>query len=157
MFALLSGCGGTPVPKDFPQTFPCKIKVTNGSTPLVGVAVNLFPDQPLPNIIVDGITDTTGTAWIQTRHGDYSKAGAPNGEYKIRLIEVIDTGIPQLTSAEEYALTEQQRDAREKEIISKTESLRVIPKTLISPATTPLKLSVSAAEAELEIDVTKYK
>jgi hypothetical protein len=157
MFVALSGCGGTSTPKDFPQTFPCKIKVTNSGTPLVGIAVNLFPEQPFPNIIIDGITDSTGTALIQTKHGDYSKMGVPNGEYKMRLIEVIDTGIPQLTSTEEYVLTQQQRDARQKEIETKTESLRIIPKILISPVTTPLKLSVSSADTELEIDVVKYK
>ncbi|MDR0336111.1 MAG: hypothetical protein LBI18_03375 [Planctomycetaceae bacterium] len=157
MFVLLSGCGNTSAPKDFPQTFPCKVKVMNGNTPLVGVAVNLFPEQPLSNVIIGGITDSTGIALIQTKYGDYSRIGTPNGEYKIRLTEVIDTGIPSLTSEEEYALTQQQRDARQKEIETKTESLRVIPKILTSSVTTPLKLFVSSTEVELEIDVVKYK
>jgi hypothetical protein len=153
---FLSGCGGIPVPQNFPATSPCQIKITNGTSPLAGVVVTLFPDAPFPNIVVEGITNSSGIALIRTKHGDYSKEGVPNGEYKIRLIEVIDTGIPPLTSNEEINMTSQQLEARQKEIDSKTDSLRIIPKKLASITTTSLKLTVSG-ETSLEIDVSTYK
>lgn len=154
---LVSGCGGVSEPSDFPSVYPCQIKVTNGGSPLSDIAVNLFPDKPLSNIIVEGKTDANGVAIIRTKHGDYSKAGAPSGDYVIRFVESIDTGMPQLTSEQEYAMTQQQRDARNKEMEDKKNAMRTISKQLESPATSPVKLSVSSAEASLEVDVAKYK
>jgi hypothetical protein len=153
---FLSGCGGVPVPKNFPATSPCQITITNGTSPLAGVAVNLFPDAPLPKIVVEGTTNSSGIALMQTKQGDYSKEGVPNGEYKIRLVAVIDTGIPPLSLEEQMNMTSQQLEARQEEIDSKTDSLRIIPKKLASITTTPLKLTVSG-ETSLEIDVSPYK
>jgi hypothetical protein len=153
---FLLGCSGVSVPQNFPATSSCQITITNGTTPLAGVVVTLFPDAPLPNIVVEGTTNSSGIALIRTKQGDYSKEGVPNGEYKIRLIEVIDTGIPPLTSTEEMHMTQRQREARQKEIDSKTDSLRIIPKKLASITTTPLKLTISG-ETSLEIDVSTYK
>jgi hypothetical protein len=93
---------------------------------------------------------------MRTKQGDYSKEGVPNGEYAIRLIEVIDTDIPPLSLEEQMNMTPQQREARQKEINSKTDSLRIIPPKLASITTTPLKLTVSD-ETSLEIDVSTYK
>jgi hypothetical protein len=153
---FLSGCGGVPVPQNFPATSPCQIKITNGTFPLVGVVVNLFPDAPLPNIVVEGTTNSSGIAVLRTRQGDYSKDGVPNGEYAIRFIEVIDTGIPPLPPAEEMNITSKRLENRQKEIDSKTDSLRIIPKKLASITTTLLKITVSG-ETSLEIDVSTYK
>jgi hypothetical protein len=153
---FFAGCGGVSVPQNFPPTSPCQIKITNGAFPLSGVAVNLFLDAPLPNTVVEGTTNSSGIALMQTKQGDYSKEGVPNGEYKVRLVEVIDTGIPPLSLAEQMKLTSQQFKARQKEIDSKTDSLRIIPKKLTSITTTPLKLTVSG-ETSLEIDVSTYK
>ncbi|MDR1268585.1 MAG: hypothetical protein LBK82_03575 [Planctomycetaceae bacterium] len=153
---FLSGCGGVPVPKNFPVTSSCQIKITNGTSPLVGVVVNLFPDAPFPNIVVEGTTNSSGIALMRTKQGDYSKEGVPNGEYKIRLVEVIDTGLPPLSLDEQMKLTSPQLETRQKEIDSKTDSLRIIPKKLASITTTPLKRTVSG-ETSLEIDVSTYK
>jgi hypothetical protein len=154
--SFLSGCGGVPVPKNFPETSPCQIKITNGTSPLVGVDVNLFPDAPLPNIVVEGTTNSSGIALIRTKQGDYSKEGVPNGEYKIRLVEVVDTGLPPLSLKERKNMTPPQLAARQKEIELKTDLLRIIPKKLASIIVTPLKLTVSG-ETSLEIDVSTYK
>jgi hypothetical protein len=153
---FLSGCGGVPVPQNFPATSSCQIKITNGTSLLVGVVINLFPDAPLPNIVVEGTTNSSGIALMRTKQGDYSKEGVPNGEYKIRLVEVIDTGLPPLSLDEQMKLTPPQVEARQKEIDSKTDSLRIIPKKLASITTTSLKLTVSG-ETSLEIDVSTYK
>jgi hypothetical protein len=152
----LSGCGGVPVPQNFPETSPCQITVTNGTSPLAEVTVNLFPNVPLPNIVLEGVTNSSGIASMRTKQGDYSPEGIPNGEYKFRIVEVFDTGIPPLLLDEQLKLTPPQREARRKEINSKTDSLRTIPKKLTSITTTPLKLTVSG-ETSLEIDVSTYK
>lgn len=84
LLMLQTGCG-TKLPKELPPLYFCSVTVTMENTPLQGGLVYLKTEIH-PNIFVSGITDTTGTAVLQT-NGLYR--GAPEGQYKVTIEKMV--------------------------------------------------------------------
>ncbi len=70
---ILTGCGGTPL-------IPVSGKVTEGGSPLEGVAVTFVPNSGDTEIAV-GVTDASGAYQLKTKGED----GAMPGDYKVTL------------------------------------------------------------------------
>jgi predicted small lipoprotein YifL len=75
-----TGCGKK-IPNELPPLYFCSVTVTMDNQPLQNGLVYL-KTETYPNIFASGITDTAGTAVLQT-NGQYS--GVPEGHYKVTI------------------------------------------------------------------------
>lgn len=149
-----SGCFKRP-PEGFPKVYKTLVKVVKDGTPMQNIRVILLPeDRPL-NFIVGAKTDSEGFATIETIRGTYKKPGAPEGAYRVMLMEFIKVDMPELSIEEEDRLTERQRRQRQLEFDRKLDALRTVPAVFCEVDKTPLKLSVGGSLTTMEIDVAK--
>jgi hypothetical protein len=153
---FLVGCG-TSAPSGFPPLKNCRVTVTDGGQPIPDVVVNLVPKFTVNSLFITGVTDATGTAVIKTRHGEYSRNGAPEGDYSVILSKSIDVEMPILTEEQSNALTPAQQEALQKEREKKIDAVRIIPKLLEEPNQTPLMLQIGSETGKLSVDLAEYK
>jgi hypothetical protein len=154
---LLAGCG-TPAPTGFPSLKDCRVTVTDNGQPIPDVVVNLVPKFTANSLFITGVTDSTGTAVIKTRHGNYSRNGAPEGDYSVILSKSIPVEMPILTEEQSQALTPAQQEKLQKEREQKMDAARIIPKLLEEPSQTPLTLQIgNKTVGKLSVDVAEYK
>lgn len=152
----MTGCGEK-VPDGFPEVFSCKVVVNNGGSPIEGASVILQPTQKMNSIIVSGKTDATGTAEIRTLLGEFSKTGAPAGDFTVKISKTDKVDIPELSSDEYYNLSPQERAAMEKSNAEKIKAAKVVPDRL-SKSDSPIKVTVdSSNQATVTVDVSEYK
>jgi hypothetical protein len=145
------------MPSGFPSLKDCRVTVTDNGQPIPDVVVNLVPKFAVNSLFITGITDASGTAVIKTRHGEYSRNGAPEGDYSVILSKSIDVEMPILTEEQSLTLTPAQQEARQKEQEKKMEAVRVIPKLLEEPDQTPLMLQIGNETGKLSVDIAEYK
>lgn len=153
----LIGCGPK-VPKDMPKTYPCKITVKKGGTPVEGASVLLVMASYPENLAVAGRTDASGVAEILSSSGSYSVSGAPAGEATIvvqKTPEVPDN----VRKPKEVVvkMTPPEQNAYAAEIAKAIAALpKIVPQSLTSPATSTAKITVndnkSGAEMTLELN-----
>ncbi|MDR1140936.1 MAG: Ig-like domain-containing protein [Planctomycetaceae bacterium] len=157
-FGLLGlvGCGIS-APPGFPSLKDCRVTVTDNGQPIPDVVVNLVPKFTVNSLFITGVTDVNGTAVIKTRHGEYSRNGAPEGDYSVILSKSIDVEMPILTEEQSLALTPAQQNARQKEREKKMDAARIIPIILEEPSQTPLTLQIGNETGKLSVDIAEYK
>lgn len=155
LIVVMSGCGEK-APDGFPKIFPCQITVTDGGTPIDGVAVKLTPDQPMNNITVYGTTDASGKVAVTTLQGTFGKEGAPEGGYTVTLTKFNPVEVKELSDDEFYKMSAQERATRSAAAKKEREAARVVPEVL-SKATSPLKLTVDSSGGNLEVDINEYR
>ncbi|MDO4586646.1 MAG: hypothetical protein Q4C95_05030 [Planctomycetia bacterium] len=151
---LLVGCSGKP--SGFPSVSPCIVNVTNGGTPIADVEVALYPATPMSSTIVGGKTDATGKCVVQTTFANFSKEGAPQGEFVVTLKKDPEPSMARLTVEEMENMERSEIDDYNKKRdaeIAKME--KIIPVALTKKDSSSLKVSVSG-ETTLDVDVSQY-
>jgi len=154
MVLFVSGCG-PPTPTGFPPLKHCMVTVTNGGSPIEGVAV-LFASAA-ESVFIAGTTNASGTAIMETSKGNYTRAGVPSGDYSIVLSKNIEVNLPKLSEEEQLKLTPAQQEARDQEFKKQVEAGRVIPVALEDVMKTPLTAKIGDADNKIDIDVAQYK
>jgi hypothetical protein len=150
---FFSGCGPTR-PEAMPKTFPCKITILKDGVPLSGIDVSLFNTKEKGALSISAYTDSNGVANIKTAWGNYSTSGVPAGSYKITLMKHIALPDDGVTEEQKEQFTPKEAEAYEKKRHAEIDKLRVIPKQLSSPETTPFEIAViEKSGAELTIDI----
>lgn len=156
---LLPGCSNKP--QGYPKVYECTVHVVANGKPVPNALVSLIPDGESTyavSLVINGRTDETGAAVIQTCQGNYGKKGGPLGKYIVTIkeqIELIDRHPPgerervvhDLGSAAQYAaeVAEMNREA----IANK-----VVPDRYEKKASSPLRMEISG-KTEETFDVTK--
>ncbi|MCF0234197.1 MAG: hypothetical protein HUK22_04365 [Thermoguttaceae bacterium] len=146
------GCKKSARPDGMPNLVPAKITVTQNGAPLADAALNLVSADGSSAWPVGGKTDAKGVAVLYTR-GEFK--GAPEGAYKVAVVKN-DVEIKEGATDEEgnpYKPTPEQLanplliDARYATLIS------LVPEEYANAQTSPLEVSISAASADLSVDV----
>ena len=155
------GCGpGTP--KDMPKTYPCKITVTKGGSPVEGATVLLTSSGYPGSLSVTGKTDSSGVAVIQSSYAAHVATGAPAGDAKVVVQKTPDIPDSVRKPKEEVAkMTPPEQNAYAAELAKAMAAApKIVPQSLSSPATTPITVAVKedkSAGTEMSVELEDYK
>jgi len=156
LFSTLFAVSCSKVPEGMPKTYPCTIKVVNGSEPIIEANIVLHAETPIADVVSSGITDTSGSAKIASLYKNYQAKGAPEGSYKVtitKLAFVAHTKTPE----EITMMSPGDQIAYEKEFVAKREALpKIVPDELTKVSETPLTVDVTSKGGVLEVDLSKY-
>ena len=156
---LLVGCGGGK-PEGFPaKLFACRVIVTDGNAPVAGASVSLIPENEQQKFSMVSITNDDGVANIRTAQAGYYGNGAPEGTYKVLIIDAEPPDLEHTLTAEERAnLPPDEQDvyerARQKRVSARP---LAVPKEFNKMDFTPLTWTVDRKGAELKVNVAEYK
>ena len=155
---LLTSClSCSKKPKDFPPVFPCTITVTKNDAPVSGAELQLLPASGGSSLAIGAMTDSNGTATLQTALGQYVKSGAPAGTWKVTIVKESQPEETK-TEAQLAAMSEGERDKYRYQQQVKAKKLPpAVPYILGTPSTTPLQVNVAAPQTEMTVEVTEYK
>jgi hypothetical protein len=124
---IFSGCQQEPHPADLPKLYSCKITITQDKVPAENVQISLYDNHLSNKWSIGGITNTSGTAVIQT-HGQFS--GVPSGKFKVVLSKTESEGGSEVNES----ITTQ-----------KSETIRIyslVDKKYLEESTTPLEINI---------------
>jgi hypothetical protein len=154
---FFSGCGPTR-PEAMPNTFPCKITILQDGVSLSGIDVALFRAEGNGPLSISAYTNSNGVANIKTAWGNYSTSGVPAGTYKITLVKHVALPDDGVTEEQKEQFTLKEAEAYEKKRNEEIDKLRLIPKQMSSPETTPFEITViEKSRAELTLDIANIK
>lgn len=150
-----TGCSGGR-PSGFPKVKPCTVTVTDGTSPLAEIHVQLISDTPLASTVVFGNTDATGLAVISTIFAGHNEIGAPEGTYTV----VLSKDYPLVHTKSDVEIENMSYDEAmkyQKDMEAARDKLpKIIPASL-SQRTSPLKLTVDSTGGTLDVDITQHK
>ena len=156
--AAATGCHRSR-PKGFPSLCPVRVTVENDGVPAEDVDLCLISERTVP-WSVSGRTDSGGTAELATSQGNYTKAGAPVGTFKVTLhknfppIEELPGNQVEALSPQEKmqytAKVEEERRAR-KELAEET-----TPSYLGNVNETPVRLEITKETRTVTIELGDY-
>ena len=154
VLTVLFICGCSAKPGDVPQLYPCRVTVTNGSTPISGVSVVLGLTSESSACSMSGTTNSSGVAVIYTARQTWRGGGAPAGDYIVAIAK--HPKLEDDLSTEEFQRldpAEQERYQLEQQ--RKYDALpREVPLELGDFATSPYRMTVSQGnDNRLEIDI----
>jgi len=149
----ISGCGpGTPA--GFPPVVPCEVTVLKEGVPLPQVTVILV-SEGTKEWFASGQTNASGVVNIHTSLGTFTKAGAPEGTYKVTLNQ-----IPQVegekSQQELFDMSPAEKAAYQARMDQLIQDSRSFPLEFGSHLTTPISMEVAKAESKYAIDVTQW-
>jgi len=150
------GCGQKR-PDGIPKLYPATVTVKNGASPIADASVFLVHQGGTSGSwAANGVTNTNGSAIINTSQGGWKSKGAPEGEYKIFITkrpDVVEDPIP-----EEIMDDSDARQRFSAEQARKLENApKIIPEKLTNPAQSPLTITVgTSGTAELMVDVSEH-
>lgn len=154
--SLFLGCSKSP--EGFPKIYPFEIKVHKSGSPVSDVQVMFRPTAESGNSwAVGGTTDKNGIAVIQTRMGQYSASGLPEGEWRINLTKA---AVPvEEKSPEDLAkMSENERDQYRYSIGQKAKKLPPeVPYLLGDSQLSPLVYKMGNTADKMEINIADYK
>ena len=152
VMAFVAGCGPK-VPEGMPKTYPCKIKVTKGGSPVSGANVLLFSDSLPGSLTTSGQTDSSGVAELHSTLGNYFTKGSPAGEMKVVIQKSPD--IPadlKLTPEQGANMTPPDANAHAAKVAKAMKAApKIVPDKFSSPSTSPLKATVEESKTGTEI------
>ncbi len=134
------GCGQK-CPDNFPDIFPCVIRLTQENQPLEGATVVLNSSSPeLNRWAVSGISDAEGSVVLKT-NGKY--IGAPEGEFTVTVTkeEIIYKGGEKIVDGEK--------------IQAKPEKFSLVEQIYNQPETSSLKVKIEKKKNQIELNVGK--
>ncbi|MDR2705442.1 MAG: hypothetical protein LBC02_06660 [Planctomycetaceae bacterium] len=141
---VLSGCGDSSRPKDFPVLQPCTLTITQNGQGLADAFVMLYSVDPTnAKWVIAGNTDTNGKVVPKT-HGKF--LGVPVGEYKIvvtKTEQVKDETAQQIFDAETNTSSQ------------KVDIYYLIDKIYTDVSTTPLTINIRNGKNDQTFDVGK--
>ena len=151
------GCQASKVPKDFPKTFPAKVTVKDGGTPLQQVTVFLYAQNAGGSWASSGITNADGVADLVTNQGRSMVKGVPANSFKVTLSKP-QTAPSELPPEEVEKMAYDEQIAYSRKINDELAKMpALIPRALTHPKETPLVLEVTESGAELLVDLSQYK
>jgi len=153
---VVAGCGGKPVPPDFPSKLtPTTVTLVKDGKPIDGAAVSLMTETPTP-YLVSAVTNSNGLAALETQINVYTRPGVPAGTYKVLISKEIQPQTSEPSPQEEIELGAEKvkairaQIAKEKEEIRKTNP--VLPEWN-NIKKTPFTLTVPDSGGTFTIDV----
>ncbi|MDR1958786.1 MAG: hypothetical protein LBQ54_07060 [Planctomycetaceae bacterium] len=149
-----AGCGPKK-PAGFPDVVPCSISVTQNGQPLDNVLVTLSPVSEGGEWTTSGTTHSNGTAEMMTSIAVYFAKGAPEREFKVFLSRPIEIDLS-VSQAEVMNMSSAEVAKLRQETDRKIEDARIIPEKLESPATTPVRITVSGEKTTHTVELTDY-
>ena len=156
---LLAGCNDNR-PEGFPaKLFSCSVIVMDGDTPIKGASVSLIPENEQQKYSMVSITNDDGIATIRTALAGYYGNGAPEGTYKVLIIDAEPPDLEHTLTAEERAnLPPDAQDAYERARQQRIGARPLaVPKEFNKMDKTPLTWTVDRKGAELKVNVAEYK
>ena len=156
---LLVGCGEGK-PEGFPaKLFACRVVVMDGDEPVQGASVSLIPENEKQKYSMVSIANDDGVANIRTALAGYYGNGAPEGTYKVLIIDAEPPDLEHTLTADERAnLPPDAQDAYEKARQQRIGARPLaVPKEFNKMDTTPLTWTVDRKGAELKVNVAEYK
>jgi hypothetical protein len=152
---FLAGCGQKK-PAGFPNVVPCTVSIVKDGKPLDNTMVILSAVSNGGNWITSGRTNSAGVAVMSTNSSGYAAEGSPEREYKVILSRPIVIE-QKYTEQELFEMSEEKKQAYQREVTEKEAKARVIPEIYESAATTPIKITVSKGETVHTIELNDYK
>jgi hypothetical protein len=148
--SILFGCQRRP--EAMPEVVPCTITVLKNGEPFEGVDVSLHKPEGNGTLSMMAFTNSQGVAKIYTHLTTYKESGVPVGTYKVTVDKPV-----KLVQAKEYPeFTKKQREAYKAKLEAENEKLRIIPKKLTQPSTTPFEIIVDSKDGECTIELKDY-
>jgi len=102
-----------------------------------------------------GKTGANGVAFMTTSQGNYAAQGTPEGEYKAALTKPIDIEFS-VSPQEAINLSESRRAEVDAETRKRIAAARIIPERLEFVPTTPIRITISAAQKTYKIEIDDY-
>jgi len=135
ILALVSAFGcGPKKPDGMPPLYPCELTFVQGTTPVEGVLVNLYPEDGSDSRWRSGgTTDANGKIELRTL-AQYK--GVPEGSYKVTAYKTLIGDGPEIT--------EEQIKSGNTNFVAK--STRYVDAKFEFPDQTPLRLTVKAGK-----------
>lgn len=135
-----TGCFGEKRPADFPDIYPCEIKLVQENQPLTGASIVLSSgQQDLDRWAVSGITDENGLAQIRT-NGKY--VGAPAGKFTVCVSK------DEITEGEEKIIGGEKVKVNQKKFL-------LVEKIYSDPAASPLKIEIEKKKNHFDLEAGK--
>jgi len=151
------GCQDSKAPKDFPKTYPAKVIVKEGETPLEGVMVLLYAQNLQGSWAPSGNTNASGVAELVTNQGNYMGKGVPADTYKVTLSKQ-PKAPSELPSEEVNNMSYDEQMVYSQKINAELAKMPpIIPRALTQPRETLLTLTVTESGGELTVDLSSYK
>ncbi|MDO5552909.1 MAG: hypothetical protein Q4G68_04030 [Planctomycetia bacterium] len=149
---ITCGCNETN-PDGITKVVPAKIHVTVGGSPLAQADLQLVGEGDLSGVAVSGQTDSQGLASLTSVKGDWVKAGAPLGNY--RVVVQKQQQIEGLKSMEEVTdMKEEERKAYHAKIEAARKNMRLpFAEAYTSVKTTPLTLEITESKEEILLNL----
>jgi len=156
-FAVLgiavSGCQRTP--EGFPKVVPCQITVVKEGVPLPKVTIMFISEGGGKEWFVSANSGDNGVAEAQTLLGNFSKKGAPPGNYKVTLSQLPQ--VPdELTQQQRFDMSPAERAADKAKRDKLIAESRSFPVEFESSVTTPITIEVKDPNTEIRLDVSEW-
>jgi hypothetical protein len=148
--SLFFGCQRQP--EGMPEVVPCTITVLKNGEPFEGADVSLHKPEGNGTLSMMAFTNSQGVAKIYTHLATYKESGVPVGTYKV----TVDKPVKLIQADEHPEFTPKQHKAYKAELEAENEKLRIIPKKLTQPSTTPFEIIVESKGGECMIELKDY-
>jgi hypothetical protein len=153
---IFSGCSGAP--SDFPKVASYRVIVKDGTTPIADALVVLTPesDSPLGRFTINGVTDSSGVAVVYTTLQNYSRRGAPAGEFRVTVRKDVPLPTGTRTPEETDSMDDRTRRAYEAELERQYRATpREVPERFSNVRTSRLTVTVGPGGGTFEVDVSQ--
>ena len=151
---FLMGC--SPSPPELQNLSSVEVQVVRDGTPVEGVLVALYSEEPQGVVGCNALTDWQGVAVLRTSVQTTAAKGVKPGNYKVVFTknvvwpsDLADFEADQLLPESERAICQQRRE----DFLNEN---RIVPKEWESSETTPIRMEVKAKEKNsLTVDLAK--
>ncbi len=151
--AFLPACGKTH--PNMPKTRSFAVEVRNDGAPLKSVTVTLYSPNAGGKYVVSGVTDENGVATLSTSCGSFVSKGAPDGEFKVLIVENVSV-VKTKRFDERKARGGSPEDAgfrSREEYFQALDDARTLPLEFSNAETTPFSITIRKGEKRAVVDV----
>jgi hypothetical protein len=151
-----SGCGGEKRPSQFPTLYPLVVVIQNNGQPIDEVGFQLVSENASVPWGVGGRTNSSGEGVASTFQGTYSRAGCPEGKFKVVLNWTPLTGL-ELSEEEYVKLSAEAVEAYTAKLEeSRRNQPKIIPEAFNQSASDPVFIDIAKETRKIVLELSQY-